>query len=257
MNFLEKYKKEFEEYDQLGHDFIDDDKIWAQLNKWENPSKEDVRRVLKKAEQCVRLEPEETAILIQNRDESTLQEMYELAHQLKEEVYGDRIVFFAPLYISDECANNCLYCGFRSSNKTIQRKTLTMDEIEKEVRIMIGEGQKRTVLVYGESPKTKLIYVRDNQKVYSVKTKHGEIRRANINCAPLTVDELKNSRMSASAHSRSSRKPTTTIHIARCTAGDDQGHTAGGFTAWTGPSRRAWTTTASAFCLVCTTGALR
>lgn len=192
MNFLEKYKKEFEEYDRLDHDFIDDDKIWAQLNKWENPSKEDVRRVLKKAERCIRLEPEETAILIQNRDEGTIQEMYELAHQLKEEVYGDRIVFFAPLYISDECANNCLYCGFRSSNKAIQRKTLTMDEIEQEVRIMIGEGQKRTVLVYGESPKTEVDFMCETIKqVYSVKTEHGEIRRANINCAPLTVDELK------------------------------------------------------------------
>ena len=192
MNFLEKYKKEFEEYDKLDHDFIDDEKIWAQLNKWENPSRADVRRVLKKAEQCVRLEPEETAILIQNQDESTIQEMYELAHQLKEEVYGDRIVFFAPLYISDECANNCQYCGFRSSNKSMKRRTLTMDEIEKEVRIMIGEGQKRTVLVYGESPKTNVDFMCDTvRKVYSVKTEHGEIRRANINCAPLTVEELR------------------------------------------------------------------
>ena len=178
MNFLDKYQKEFAEYDKL--------------DKWENPSKADVRRVLKKAEQCVRLEPEETAILIQNQDESTIQEMYELAHQLKEEVYGDRIVFFAPLYISDECANNCRYCGFRSSNKAMKRRTLSMDEIEKEVRIMIGEGQKRTVLVYGESPKTNVDFMCDTvRKVYSVKTEHGEIRRANINCAPLTVEELK------------------------------------------------------------------
>jgi 2-iminoacetate synthase len=192
MNFLKKYQKEFAEYDKLDHDFIDDDKIWAQLNKWKNPSKEDVRHVLKKAEQCVRLEPEETAILLQNRDESTIQEMYELAHQLKEEVYGDRIVFFAPLYISDECANNCLYCGFRSSNTTMYRKTLSMDEIEQEVRIMIEEGQKRTVLVYGESPATEIDFMCESiKKVYSVKTEHGEIRRANINCAPLTVDELK------------------------------------------------------------------
>ncbi|MEN3005429.1 [FeFe] hydrogenase H-cluster radical SAM maturase HydG [Dehalobacterium formicoaceticum] len=192
MNFLKKYQKEFAEYDKFDHDFIDDDKIWAQLNKWENPSKEDVRHVLKKVEQCVRLEPEETAILLQNRDESTIQEMYELAHQLKEEVYGDRIVFFAPLYISDECANNCLYCGFRSSNTTMHRKTLSMDEIEQEVRIMIEEGQKRTVLVYGESPATEVDFMCETiKKVYSVKTEHGEIRRANINCAPLTVDELK------------------------------------------------------------------
>ncbi|HHY77604.1 MAG TPA: [FeFe] hydrogenase H-cluster radical SAM maturase HydG [Clostridiales bacterium] len=192
MNFLKKYQKEFEEYDKLDCDFIDDNKIWEQLNKWENPSKEDVRHVLKKAEKCVRLEPEETAILIQNKDKTTIQEMYELAHQLKEEVYGDRIVFFAPLYISDECANNCLYCGFRSSNKAIHRKTLTMDEIEQEVRIMIEEGQKRTILVYGESPATDIDFICESiKKVYSVKTEHGEIRRANINCAPLSVDELK------------------------------------------------------------------
>lgn len=192
MNFLKKYQNEFAEYDKLDHDFIDDDKIWVQLNKWENPTREDVRRVLKKAQQCVRLEPEETAILIQNQDEVTIQEMYELAHQLKEEVYGDRVVFFAPLYISDECANNCKYCGFRSSNKAMHRKTLSMEEIVQEVRIIIEEGQKRTVLVYGESPSTEVDFMCDTiKKVYSVKTEHGEIRRANINCAPLSVEELK------------------------------------------------------------------
>jgi 2-iminoacetate synthase len=192
MGFLDKYRAEFEAYDRMERDFIDDEKIWAQLRKWENPSREDVRRVLKKAEDCVRLEPEEAAILIQNRDPVTIDEMYELAHRLKEEVYGSRIVFFAPLYISDECANDCTYCGFRSSNKAIHRKTLSMDEIEEEVRIMIGEGQKRTVLVYGESPNTDIDFMCDSiRKVYSVKSRHGEIRRANINCAPLTVDELK------------------------------------------------------------------
>lgn len=192
MNFLKRYQKYFEEYDKLDNDFIDDDKIWAQLNKWEHPSKSDVRHVLKKAENCIRLEPEETAILIQNKDEETIHEMYELAHQLKEEVYGDRIVFFAPLYISNECANNCVYCGFRRSNKMINRKTLTMDEIEEEIRIMIEEGQKRTILVYGESPATTADFIAETvKKVYSVKTDHGEIRRANINAAPMTVDDLK------------------------------------------------------------------
>jgi 2-iminoacetate synthase len=70
MSFLKKYQQEFEEYDRLDHDFIDDDKIWSQLNQWENSSPTDVRSVLKKAEQCVRLEPEETAILIQNKDKT-------------------------------------------------------------------------------------------------------------------------------------------------------------------------------------------
>lgn len=192
MNFLEKYHSEFEELDKLECDFIDDDKIWEQLNKHENPSQEEVRQVLKKAADCIRLEPDETAILIQNNDKETIKEMYELAYQLKQEVYGDRIVFFAPLYISDECANNCKYCGFRSSNTAMHRKTLTMDEIEDEVKIMIGEGQKRTVLVYGESHDTEVDFMCETvKKVYSVKTEHGEIRRANINCAPLRVDELK------------------------------------------------------------------
>ncbi len=192
MGFLEKYKKEFERYDRMEKDFIDDDLIWSQLNRWENPSREDVRRVLKKAEGCTRLEPEETAILLQNQDEETIREMYRLAHRLKEEVYGDRIVFFAPLYISDECANNCVYCGFRASNRAIHRKTLTMEEIDQEVRIMIGEGQKRTVLVYGESPATGIDFMCDFiRRVYSVKSEHGEIRRANMNCAPLTVEELR------------------------------------------------------------------
>mgnify|MGYP003939118973 CR=1 FL=1 len=192
MTLLQKYQKHFEEYDKLDRDFIDDNKIWEQLSKWANPSKADVRHVLKKAENCIRLEPEETAILIQNQDEETIQEMYELARQLKEEVYGDRIVFFAPLYISDECANDCVYCGFRRSNKMMHRKTLTMEEIEEEVRIMIEEGQKRTILVYGESPATTADFIAETvKKVYSVKTEHGEIRRANINAAPMTVEDLK------------------------------------------------------------------
>lgn len=192
MNFLEKYKDDFAVYDAMDHDFIDDDLIWEKINAHKNPTKDEVRKVLKKAEKCVRLEPDEVAILVQNNDEETINEMYKLAHTLKEEVYGDRIVFFAPLYISDECANNCKYCGFRSSNTAMHRKTLTMDEIEEEVKIMIEEGQKRTVLVYGESPNTEVDFMAETvKKVYSVKSEHGEIRRANINCAPLRVDELK------------------------------------------------------------------
>lgn len=191
MNYPEKYKQDFIEYDKMDKDFIDDDRIWHQLNKWANPKPADVRMVLKKAEQKIRLEPEETAILIQNRDRSTIEEMFALANKLKREIYGDRIVFFAPLYISDECVNNCKYCGFRRSNRSMDRKTLTMDEIAREVRIMIGEGQKRTVLVYGESPETGIEFICETIKtVYSVKSEHGEIRRANINCAPLSRAEL-------------------------------------------------------------------
>lgn len=192
MDYLEQYKDEMARYDAMDHDFIDDDKIWAQLRAAENPSQADVRAVLQKAAHTVRLEPEETAVLLQNKDPETIQEMYALANKLKQEVYGDRIVFFAPLYISDECANDCKYCGFRRSNTIMQRKTLSMDELEQEVRTMIREGQKRTVLVYGESPHTGIDFLcKSVQKVYSVREGNGEIRRANINAAPLSVPELR------------------------------------------------------------------
>lgn len=192
MNFLNKYSEDFKEYDAMERDFIDDDKIWAQLNKWANPLKSDVRKVLEKAEKKIRLDPEEMAVLIQNKDGETINEMYALANRLKREIYGDRIVFFAPLYISNKCVNNCRYCGFRRENDKVERRTLTMEEISDEVKIMIGEGQKRTVLVYGESPETNVDFMCESiRQVYNTKCRNGEIRRANINCAPLTREELK------------------------------------------------------------------
>ena len=191
-SYLDGFKQDFAEYDAMDHDFIDDGRIWAQLNAAENPTREQVRAVLKKAHEKIRLDPEETAILLQNNDPVTIGEMFDLALRLKKEVYGDRIVFFAPLYISDECANNCKYCGFRSSNHAMRRKTLTMDEIEQEVRIMLNEGQKRTVLVYGESPRTNIDFLCESvKKVYSVKVGNGEMRRANINAAPLRREEFR------------------------------------------------------------------
>lgn len=192
MNFLKKYEEDFKEYDDMDRDFIDEDKIWEQLNKWSNPSKADVRTVLDKAKKKIRLEPEEMAILIGNKDTETIEEMYTLANRLKREIYGDRIVFFAPLYISNKCANNCRYCGFRRENNLIERRTLNMDEVSEEVNIMIREGHKRTVLVYGESPETEIDFMCDSiRQVYNTKNGNGEIRRANINCAPLTRSELK------------------------------------------------------------------
>jgi 2-iminoacetate synthase len=192
MNFGEKYRKDMAEYEAMEHDFINDEEIEEQLKKGLNPRPADIRKVLEKSAAGIRLEPEEMAVLLQNEDEETLAEMYSLANKLKREVYGDRIVFFAPLYISDKCANNCVYCGYRSSNRAIHRKTLTMEEIDREIAMMVGEGQKRTVLVYGESPETDIGFLCESiRRVYSVRNQHGEIRRANINCAPLSREELR------------------------------------------------------------------
>jgi len=192
MNFQEKYHAEFANYDALPHDFINDKEIWKILNAAENPTPDEVHQVLQKAATRTRLEPNEMAILIQNQDPETLEEMYILAQTLKREIYGERIVFFAPLYLSNKCANNCTYCGFRAENQPIKRKTLTPAELEAEVKIMISEGQKRTVLVYGESPETKIDFICESiRQVYQVKSQHGEIRRVNLNCAPLSISELK------------------------------------------------------------------
>ena len=107
MRFLDKYRDEFAKLDALKKDFIDEELIKTLLEKHKNPGQNEVRRVLQKARTCTRLDLEEMAVLIGNIDSETTQEMFDLAYELKKEVYGDRIVFFAPLSISGECANNC------------------------------------------------------------------------------------------------------------------------------------------------------
>ena len=108
--------------------FIDDDRIWAILKESENASKERVSEILEKAKLKKGLSREEAAILLQNDDPELLEEMYHVARRIKEEIYGNRIVLFAPLYVGNECVNDCVYCGFRISNKDCHRKTLSKEE---------------------------------------------------------------------------------------------------------------------------------
>ncbi|OFI05896.1 2-iminoacetate synthase [Clostridium acetireducens DSM 10703] len=175
-----------------GKDFINDEKIWEQINAAKNPNPSEIREILKKSAKKIRLEPEETAKLIQVEDKELLEEMFALARKIKEEVYGNRIVFFAPIYIGNKCENNCVYCGFRNNNNSIVRKTLTMDELREEVRIVEKEGHKRAILVYGEHPDYDANFMAETIKtVYDTKTDNGEIRRVNINAAPLNVEGYK------------------------------------------------------------------
>lgn len=173
-------------------DFIDDDKIWAQINNAKNPKASEIREIIKKSLTKARLEPEETAKLINVEDEELLSEMFTAARKLKEDIYGKRIVFFAPLYVANKCGNNCIYCGFRRDNKEITRKTLTMEELHKEVEILENAGHKRLILVYGEHPDYDADFIAKTMKeVYSVKAGRGVIRRVNINAAPLDVEGYK------------------------------------------------------------------
>jgi 2-iminoacetate synthase len=174
--------------DQRMKPFIDAQEIWDFINNTK-PDKQRVREVISKSLDKQRLTMEETAILVNSVGTDLADEIKQGAKELKEKVYGNRIVLFAPLYVGNRCTNNCQYCGFRTSNKDAVRKTLTDEEIIKEVEALEDNGQKRLILVYGEHPDYSPEYIAHTVKtVYGVKKGHGEIRRVNINAAPLDID---------------------------------------------------------------------
>jgi 2-iminoacetate synthase len=143
--------------DQRMKPFIDPEEIWD-LIKNTKPDRQRVRDVIARSLDKNRLTLEETAVLINSMGTDLADEIRQGARDLKEKVYGNRIVLFAPLYIGNKCTNNCQYCGFRISNKDAVRKTLTDEEIIKEVEALEDNGQKRLILVYGEHPEFCGIY---------------------------------------------------------------------------------------------------
>lgn len=167
--------------------FIDPDELWHYINTVK-PDKQRVREVITKSLNKQRLTLEETAVLINTTDPELIEEIKQGARTLKEKVYGNRIVLFAPLYIGNKCSNNCQYCGFKVTNQKALRKTLTDQEIVQEIEALEDNGQKRLILVYGEHPEYSAEYIAHTVKlVYSVKKGHGEIRRVNINAAPFDI----------------------------------------------------------------------
>ena len=175
-------------------DFIDDTKIEKILDKAKNPAPERVREIIAKSKELKGLTPEEVSVLLQTEDYELIAMIWQTAHKIKEDIYGNRLVLFAPLYVANLCANNCLYCGFRRDNKGLNRVALTMDQIAKEVQVLEREGHKRLLMLCGEHPsRSSLEYFMEAiETAYSVKTEHGgEIRRINVEIAPLEVDEYK------------------------------------------------------------------
>jgi 2-iminoacetate synthase len=162
------------------------------LDKAKNPAPERVQEIIDKAKELKGLTPEEVAVLLQTENDELIALIWQTAHKIKEDIYGNRLVLFAPLYIANLCANNCLYCGFRRDNKELNRVALTMDQIAKEVQVLEREGHKRLLMLCGEHPsRSSLEYFMEAiETAYSVKTEHGgEIRRINVEIAPLEVDE--------------------------------------------------------------------
>ncbi len=171
--------------------FIDPVEIWDYLNNTIS-SKERVREIIAKSLAKQRLNLEEVACLVNADNSELIEEIKEGAKELKRSVYGNRIVLFAPLYIGNKCTNDCQYCGFRTSNKDAIRKTLSDEEIIKEIESLEDKGQKRLILVYGEHAEYSPEYIAHTVKIaYDVKKGNGEIRRVNINAAPLEVEGFK------------------------------------------------------------------
>ncbi len=173
--------------------FINEQKIWSILENSKNADFSRIREILSKAREMKGLNLEDVAVLCGISDPEMLSELFNTANEVKETIYGKRLVLFAPLYISNLCANECLYCAFRATNKAIVRNSLTQEHIAREVKVLIKQGHKRILMVAGESyPNQGFQYVLDSIKtIYSVKTEHGEIRRVNVNIAPLTTEEFR------------------------------------------------------------------
>ncbi len=172
--------------------FIPEEDIFQTLEKTKHPAPEQVREIIAKSLAKNRLDPEEMAGLINAEDPALVEEIFAGARELKQRIYGNRIVLFAPLYIGNECINNCQYCAFRCTNKEIARKTLSFPELEREVEALVDQGHKRLILVYGEHPQYDAQFIHDTVKtVYQQKHGNGEIRRVNINAAPLDVAGFK------------------------------------------------------------------
>ena len=149
-----------------------------------------IEEILDKAEQGHGISHREAAVLIEVRDKELEERMYSIARRLKERIYGNRIVMFAPLYLSNHCVNGCVYCPYHAQNRHIPRRRLTQEEIRREVIALQDMGHKRLALETGEHPKLSPIeYVLESiDTIYSIRHKNGAIRRVNVNIAATTVD---------------------------------------------------------------------
>lgn len=176
-------------------EFISHDEILETL-KYSEENKNNVElidKILEKAKKRKGLSHREAILLLDCEDKKKNEEIFKLAREIKNDFYGNRIVLFAPLYLSNYCVNGCVYCPYHLKNKHIPRKKLTQDEIRNEVMALQDMGHKRIAIEAGEDPQNNPIeYILDSIKtIYSVKNKHGQIRRVNVNIAATTVENYK------------------------------------------------------------------
>ncbi|MCW3490144.1 [FeFe] hydrogenase H-cluster radical SAM maturase HydG [Dethiobacter alkaliphilus] len=171
-------------------DFIKDDQIWSWLKNGKAVSHSHVLQVIEKARQAKGLTPQEAAILLQVEDVELLAEVFAAAKEVKQKIYGKRVVVFAPLYVSDHCVNSCTYCGYQQKN-IFKRRKLSMSELKNEVEVLENLGHKRLALEAGEHPtECSMDYILEClSTIYGLKFKNGSIRRINVNVAATSVQD--------------------------------------------------------------------
>ncbi len=176
-------------------EFISHEEILETLQYAEDHKKDEelITGLIEKAKLCKGLSHREASVLLACEIEEKNQEIYELAAKIKQDFYGNRIVMFAPLYLSNYCVNGCTYCPYHMKNRTIPRKKLTQEEVRREVIALQDMGHKRLALEAGEDPKNNPIeYILECiDTIYGIKHKNGEIRRVNVNIAATTVENYR------------------------------------------------------------------
>lgn len=174
-------------------EFIDEKQIEAWLTAARRAGNDEARGIIGKARLAKGLSPYECAVLLHLEDSELLEEMYRAAKTIKESIYGRRLVLFAPLYVSNHCVNNCVYCGYRCANDAMPRRRLEMEEMREEVKILESLGHKRLALEAGEDPvNCSIDYILEAiRTIYDVKEANGSIRRINVNIAATTVENYR------------------------------------------------------------------
>lgn len=169
--------------------YINDSLIFTLLKDGEKVDSSEIREILAKGRECKGINYSEVAKLLNLKDKELINELLDTAKFVKNKTYGKRVVFFAPLYTSNECTNNCLYCGFRHDNKALHRKTLNIDEIIKEAKALELQGHKRILLICGEDQKkTNISHLVDAMDAIY---KNTGIKRINVETAPMKVEDYK------------------------------------------------------------------
>lgn len=177
--------------EERNKNFIDREKLYSMIEGNE-PTQSELNAILEKAKLLKGLSLEDVAALLRVKKHDDIRSIMDVAHFVKEAIYGKRLVLFAPVYTGNICVNNCVYCAFRRDNKKIVRKILNMDEIETECRILLRDGHKRILLICGESPRNNIDYICEAiRRVYSIREGKHNVRRINVELAPMSVEDFR------------------------------------------------------------------